>query len=136
MKVPQYIVFLIVSGFLLGCCRQSDDKPITDEHHPQQLTDAADEESKKSNHIINRAHYHTVEIKQMKFDPAELIVQKGDTVVWINNDMVIHDVTEQYAKEWTSSPIPLKKSWQMVVTQSSDYYCSLHVVMKGKIVVN
>jgi plastocyanin len=136
MKIPRYVVFLIVLWLFSVCCGQSDDKPITDKHQPQQITDAADEETTKSKHITNRAHYHTVEIKQMKFDPAELIVQKGDTVVWINNDMVIHDVTEQYAKEWTSSPIPLKESWQIVITQSSDYYCSLHVVMKGKIIVN
>ena len=135
MKVPQYIVFLILSVFFLGYYRQSDDKRIAEDHHQQQLADAADEEGNKSRHLTNRTHYHTVDIKQMKFDPAELIVRKGDTVVWINNDIVIHDVTEQYGKQWTSSPIPLKKSWQMVVTQSSDYYCSLHVVMKGKLVV-
>ena len=31
---------------------------------------------------------HTIEIKQMKFQPSELTVQKGDTVVWINQDIV------------------------------------------------
>ena len=79
---------------------------------------------------------HVVEIVQMKFVPDVVSIHQGDTVVWVNNDMVIHDVTEQYDKKWTSSPIHLKESWQMVVTQSADYYCSLHLVMKGKIVVN
>src|SRR5689334_23003779 len=78
---------------------------------------------------------HTVEIKQMKFQPAELIVQKGDTVIWINNDIVAHDVTEQSNKEWTSSLMPVGQSWSLVVTQSADYYCSIHVVMKGKLIV-
>ena len=78
---------------------------------------------------------HTVEIKQMKFQPADLIVQKGDTVVWINNDIVAHDVTEESSKAWTSSLIPIGKSWSLVVTQSADYYCSIHVVMKGKLIV-
>ncbi|MCU7549204.1 cupredoxin family copper-binding protein [Chitinophagaceae bacterium LB-8] len=78
---------------------------------------------------------HTVEIKQMKFQPAELTVQKGDTVVWINKDIVAHDVTEESNKAWTSSILPLGKSWSMVATQSSNYYCSIHVVMKGKLVV-
>ena len=83
--------------------------------------------------IIPRAH--TVEIKQMKFQPAELIVQKGDTVVWINNDIVAHDVTEEPGKAWTSSVMPVGESWRLVVTQSADYYCSIHVVMKGKLIV-
>ena len=78
---------------------------------------------------------HTVEIKQMKFQPAELIVQKGDTVVWINNDIVAHDVTEESNKSWTSSLMPVGQSWSLVVTQSADYYCSIHVVMKGKLIV-
>ena len=78
---------------------------------------------------------YTVEIKQMKFEPAELIVQKGDTVVWINQDIVAHDVTEESTKAWTSSSMPVGKSWSLIATQSADYYCSIHVVMKGKLVV-
>lgn len=78
---------------------------------------------------------HTVEIKQMKFQPEELVVQKGDTVIWINKDIVVHDVTEEPNKLWTSSVIPTGKSWSLVVTQSADYYCSIHVVMKGKLTV-
>ena len=78
---------------------------------------------------------YTVEIKQMKFQPAELIVQKGDTVVWVNNDIVAHDVTEESSKAWTSSLMPVGQSWILVATQSADYYCSIHVVMKGKLIV-
>ena len=71
----------------------------------------------------------------MKFQPAELEVQKGDTVVWVNRDIVAHDVTEQPDKAWTSSPLTTGQSWSMVAEQSADYYCSIHVVMKGKLVV-
>jgi plastocyanin len=78
---------------------------------------------------------YTVEISQMKFQPAELLVQKGDTVVFINRDFVIHDVTEETNESWTSSALPAGKSWSLVVTQSSNYYCSIHQVMKGKLVV-
>jgi plastocyanin len=94
------------------------------------LLNSCDNETEK---IIPKLH--TVEIKQMKFQPAELIVQKGDTVIWINNDIVAHDVTEEPAKAWTSSVMPVGESWSLVVTQSSDYYCSIHVVMKGKLIV-
>jgi len=78
---------------------------------------------------------HTVEIKEMKFQPAELFVQKGDTVVWINKDIVAHDVTEESSKTWTSSLMPVGQSWSLVVTEGADYYCSIHVVMKGKLIV-
>lgn len=85
--------------------------------------------------VINRPHYFTVEIKQMKFNPQELVVAKGDTVVWVNNGITAHDVTAQPEAKWTSSSMPVGDSWQMIVNESSDYYCSIHVVMKGKLVM-
>jgi plastocyanin len=69
----------------------------------------------------------------MKFVPADITVHKGDTVIWINKDMVAHDVTEETAKAWTSSPISFGGSWKMEVTEEADYYCSIHAVMKGKL---
>ena len=78
---------------------------------------------------------YKVEIKQMQFQPPELTVQKGDTVVWTNNDIVAHDVTSLGGKLWTSGPLAPGKSWSLVATESTDYYCSIHVVMKGKLVV-
>lgn len=78
---------------------------------------------------------HTVEIKQMRFEPAELTVQKGDTVIWVNHDIVVHDVTEDPGKAWSSAEIQTGEAWYMVATASTDYFCSIHHVMKGKIVV-
>ena len=78
---------------------------------------------------------HTVEIKQMRFTPAELIVHKGDTVIWVNHDIVPHDITEESRKAWKSPLLVVGKSWSLVVTQSTDYYCSIHPEMTGKIIV-
>ena len=76
--------------------------------------------------------YH-VEIKDMKFDPAELIVSKGDTVVWTNDDMTVHDVTDELHNSWTSKPIAPGKSWKMAIEKNETYYCSIHKVMKGTV---
>jgi plastocyanin len=76
---------------------------------------------------------YTVEIKDMKFVPEDITVKKGDTIVWVNDDMVTHDVTEETSKAWSSGPLPAGKSWKHVVTDEAGYYCSIHVVMKGKI---
>lgn len=79
---------------------------------------------------------YTVEIKGMKFVPESITVNKGDTIIWINKDIVPHDVTEETSKAWTSSVIPAGESWKMAVEDAADYFCSIHVVMKGKIVLN
>lgn len=78
---------------------------------------------------------HIVEIKKMKFVPSELTVHKGDTVVWINRDIFPHDVTELKNKAWSSSTLQHQKSWYKVIIKSEDYYCSLHIVMKGQLIV-
>ncbi|EAR16147.1 plastocyanin/azurin family copper-binding protein [Robiginitalea biformata] len=78
---------------------------------------------------------HTVEIFRMKFNPAELHVNPGDTVVWVNKDFVPHDVTEEKTRAWTSHPFGQNESWSRVITEDVDYFCNLHKVMKGTIVV-
>jgi len=83
----------------------------------------------------NTDHFHSVEIRQMKFAPAEVRVHKGDTIAWINNDIVVHDITEEKNKEWSSSALPIGSTWKKIADKSADYFCSIHVVMKGKIVV-
>ncbi len=82
-----------------------------------------------------QAKTHIVEIKKMKFIPEELVLNKGDTVVWINRDFFPHDVTELKNKSWSSAIIERNKSWARVITKNENYYCSLHVVMKGSLIV-
>ncbi|HUH33156.1 MAG TPA: plastocyanin/azurin family copper-binding protein, partial [Daejeonella sp.] len=88
--------------------------------------------SEKEKHI---PRIHHVQIKNMKFEPAQLIVNKGDSIVWTNLDIVTHDVTEEKTKAWTSAPITMGKTWKMEAAKSADYFCSIHIVMKGKIIV-
>lgn len=82
----------------------------------------------------NAPRLHHVQIKDMKFIPAELSVKKGDVVMWTNKDIVNHDVTE-VSKTWASPRLKSGGSWKKTVTKSADYFCSIHVVMKGKILV-
>lgn len=75
---------------------------------------------------------HSVEIRNMKFVPAELRVHKGDSVIFLNCDLVVHNVTEKN-KTWASPTLAPKSSWTYVVKQDLSYYCSFHPMMKGRI---
>lgn len=77
----------------------------------------------------------TVIISGMKFHPAELYVNKWDTVVWINRDMVKHDVTAFPGKEWTSDTLAPDQSWEKEAADSFTYFCSIHATMKGKVII-
>lgn len=77
----------------------------------------------------------TIEIRQMQFFPAELELHKFDTVIFINHDLVEHNITEESGKYWTSSALLPGKSWKLAITQSANYFCSIHPVMKGKLLI-
>jgi plastocyanin len=111
---------------LSSCTSSPKTNSTTEERYP---------EEKDTNSPARKSEVHIVEISQMKFQPSEIRVHKGDKVRWINLDITDHDIMEQKTKAWASSRLASGQSWSMVVTQSADYYCNLHQVMKGKIIV-
>lgn len=76
----------------------------------------------------------TVVIQQMAFTPDVLELAKGDTVIFVNKDMVSHDVTGADKKIY-SDTIHSGNSWIWAAVNDLDYYCSIHPTMKGKIVI-
>src|SRR5690242_14636955 len=86
--------------------------------------------------VEEKYHSDTVTIHQMQFDPAILTINKGDTVVWINKDMVDHNVTEEKNKTFYSDTIKVGKSWKHPFDSSANYFCSIHPSMKGKVIVH
>jgi plastocyanin len=139
----RYGFFVLFIFFLMNSCNSTtnnDTPTVQAEEYPEfikneSLTAPVTENVKLDSTLKNTSSFHTVEIKQMKFQPNELKLHKGDTVLWINKDITDHDVTEETKKAWTSSKLPMGKSWSKVVEESANYFCSLHVVMKGKLIV-
>lgn len=76
-----------------------------------------------------------VSIAQMKFMPDTVEVHKGDTIVWTNNDVVDHDVTALPDSAFTSGPLHPGASWKWVADSTAYYFCSIHVVMRGRVLV-
>ncbi len=76
-------------------------------------------------------------IHGMAFHPAVLEVQRGDTVLWINRDIVPHTATSTRKSGWNTGPLLQGKSGQYVArhTGEDSYFCQLHPVMLGKLVV-
>ncbi|HEY0839251.1 MAG TPA: cupredoxin family copper-binding protein [Vulgatibacter sp.] len=82
---------------------------------------------------------HTVKIKGMAFEPATLEVSVGDTVVWVNEDLVPHTATAivDGVAVFDSGVFPANASWKYVATKSGTipYVCVLHPTMKATLVV-
>jgi plastocyanin len=114
MKGPSYI-FLCWVFLLNGCSSPPEPRQPEKPQKPEPAT-------------------YTVEIKDMKFVPDSIVVKKGDDVIFVNRDIVNHCVTGDDSA-WTSGPIPGGEDWMLVAQKSSTYYCAIHRVMKGKIIV-
>jgi plastocyanin len=73
----------------------------------------------------------------MGFHPRELEVHRGDTVVWINRDLVPHTATSVRKGGWSTGLLVEKGSGRHVPGRlgEDDYFCELHPVMRGKLIV-
>ena len=73
----------------------------------------------------------------MTFRPAVLEVQHGDTVVWLNHDIVPHTATASTKPAWSTGTLSQDQSGQYVPRNSGavEYFCELHPGMKGTLIV-
>ena len=77
---------------------------------------------------------HTVVIDATRYEPARLVVRRGDTVVWINKDVIPHTATAT-SKAFDSKVLAAGASWRLTVTAKGaiDYGCLFHPSMTGRI---
>ena len=82
----------------------------------------------------------TVEIRELKFQPASVTVHEGETVEWKNDDIVPHTATADGEGEkpiFDSGDIQTGAAWRHVAQQRGTYTysCTLHPNMHGKLIV-
>ena len=79
---------------------------------------------------------HMVEIHKFKFSPDRLTVQAGDTITWINMDVVPHTATAD-DESWDTGKIKKGERKRVVVGDNfrGSYFCRYHRTMSGTITV-
>ena len=80
------------------------------------------------------AKTHTVIMEGMVFRPAEITLAAGDTIVWVNKDMVPHTATSS-AAGFDSKIVEASKSWRYTFARAGDfeYVCSYHPAMTATV---
>jgi 3',5'-cyclic-AMP phosphodiesterase len=78
-----------------------------------------------------------IAIDNFKFAPATLTVRAGTKVVWINNDDVPHLIVNVQNRFRQSPVLDSDQRFSTTLTKAGtyDYFCSLHPMMQGKIIV-
>jgi plastocyanin len=79
----------------------------------------------------------TIEItmENLVISPAEASAKVGDTIEWINKDILAHTATARNG-DWDVI-LPPKKSGSLILKKAGtvDYYCRFHPNMKATLVV-
>jgi plastocyanin len=77
-----------------------------------------------------------IPIARVAFSKTDVSVSVGDTVEWVNNDIVDHTATDR-KDHWNLSIAPGKSSSVVMKTAGTfEYFCRYHPNMVGHIVVN
>jgi plastocyanin len=82
------------------------------------------------------AKTHIVVMEGMVFQPDVITVTSGDTIIWVNKDMVPHSATSE-AAGFDSKVIQANGSWRTRLERVGefDYVCSFHPAMTAKLQV-
>ena len=77
---------------------------------------------------------HTVTIDATSYAPARLTVHPGDTVVWVNKDLIPHTATAK-AGIFDSKVLATGATFRFTVKAKggTDYACLFHPTMTGRI---
>lgn len=83
------------------------------------------------------AKTYNVSITNFSFSPSTLTINKGDTVVWTNNDSVPHQVKGDTLSALSAPVMSNGQTYSFTFnnTGTFGYHCAIHPSMTGTIIV-
>ncbi len=83
------------------------------------------------------AHAATIEIiiDKLVYKPAEVTAKVGDTLEWVNKDVIAHTATARNG-DWDVMIGPQKRARFVLKKPGvADYFCKFHPNMKGRVTI-
>lgn len=79
-----------------------------------------------------------VKISNFVFDRQAITVPVGSTVTWVNEDDIPHNIVSQDRKMFHSHALDTDQSFSFTFTKAGEfgYFCGLHPMMTGKVIVS
>ena len=85
--------------------------------------------------VSARAATIQITMENMVIAPAETTARVGDTIEWVNKDILVHTATARNG-DWDVTMPPRKTVTQVLKKAGAiDYYCRFHPNMKAKLTV-
>lgn len=83
------------------------------------------------------AKTHNISIANFAFSPNTLTINKGDTIIWTNNDSAPHDVRSTDSNVLKSQTMMKEGVFSFTFNDigTYNYFCSIHPSMKASVTV-
>jgi plastocyanin len=134
------LILLAITIILVGICgctqTASPVQPPATITAPRQTTELPTVSSTPVLQSTTSVSDNTIRIKNFAFEPANITVNVGSTVRWVNQDSVPHRI--QFAdKNFSSVLLGVSQSASQKFDQPGiyDYICSIHTDMHGIVIV-
>jgi plastocyanin len=82
----------------------------------------------------DRMPEHVIAVQNFTYTPAGLEVAGGDSVLFVNHDVVPHTATAR-DNSWNTGEIGPGDSARVAVRNAGEYYCVFHPNMTARIIV-
>ena len=76
---------------------------------------------------------HFIEIKNFAFVPANVKVAKGDKVIWVNRDIIAHNIVNREKDNVLSKTLEKGDMFTFIVQNEMNYACGFHPSMLGSL---
>ncbi len=90
-----------------------------------------------NSNTIEEIDSNVIKIIDFSFQPAEITIEKGETVTWVNQDTIQHTVTSDQGNELNSDLLSNGQVYSHTFDQTGafPYHCTPHAYMKAQIIV-
>lgn len=130
MLKQRVVVLMLILAVLISACIQQN--PATDNNTGGNETGG---NQSNINASITTTKTYTVLIERLNFDPTEITVNVNDTVVWVNDDTIIHAIIS--TGKFESPGLRSNESWSFTFLYAGNYtYFDEGSFKKGKVIVN
>lgn len=134
----KYLLLFFAALMVTGCTQQA---PVSQQ--PQRVSTTAGVTIVDNGALTQQGNQQTVVMLNYVFDPATITIKAGTTVIWVNNDSVPHKIVSGSSASDTNPSLFSSDnlaqgesySYTFATVGTFDYFCQIHPLMKGKVVV-
>ena len=125
------LLLLLIAAIITACGTAPNVRTTQTTEKATQTAQTTTQTAEKTTQTMEK---NTVFIKDFKFQPAEITIQKGETITWINQDSARHTAT---GKSFDSGLLSKGEAFKQTFNEAGvfDYICTPHPYMKGKVTV-